>query len=116
MSRGGYELAPDDLNSNIPDWCRRIAKTANGIMAGRTNNTDDVTLSPSSATTVVSLSAGRLAESSVIVFDALTSNAAIELASGNMYVSVRNVNGSSFTITHTNNAQTDRNFRYAIIG
>jgi hypothetical protein len=116
MTRGGYDLAPDDLASNVPDWCRRIAKTANGIMVGRTNNTGTVTLTASSATTVVNLAKGRLSEISLILFDAETANSATELASGSMYVSVRNVSGSSFTITHTNNAQTDRSFRYAIIG
>jgi len=118
MSTTGYDLVPDDLSSNIPEWCRRIAQTLNGAMRGRTNNTGQVTLTANAATTAVNLSRGRLSENSVILFDPLTANAATELYGATMYVlsANRNVSGEVFTITHANNAQTDRIFKYAIIG
>lgn len=118
MSTQGYELAPDDLNSNLPEWCRRISQTLNGAMSGRTNNTDQVTLTANASSTTVNLARGRLAENSLILFDPLTANAATELAAGTMYIlnSNRSVTNATFTITHANNAQTDRSFRYAIVG
>lgn len=114
----GYELPPEDLSTNIPEWCRRIASTVNRMMAGRTNNTGTVTLTANAATTAVNLSRGRLAENSLILFDPLTANAAAELYGGTMYIlnANRNVAGEMFTITHANNAQTDRTFKYAIVG
>lgn len=116
MSNKGYKIAPIDLHTDIPEWCNQLAQTVNGAMSGRTNNTDSVTLTANAASTTVSLSKGRLAEGSVILFEPTTANAAAEIYGGTMYVSGRDVRGANFTITHANNAQSDRTFKYAIIG
>jgi hypothetical protein len=99
-------------------WCREIARVVNLIMQGKTNNTGSVTLTANAATTVVTLAAGRLGNDTQIFFDPLTANAATQLYGGSMYITEanRDVLNSRFTITHTNNAQTDREFRYALIG
>lgn len=114
----GYDLPPEDMSTNIPEWCRRISSTVNRMMAGRTNNTGQVTLTAGAASTAVPLPKGRLAENSLILFDPLTANAATELAAGTMYVlsSNRDVSNATFTITHANNVQTDRTFKYAFVG
>ncbi len=75
-------------------------------------NIGAVTLTDSSSTTVVD---DPLFESQQVpVFTPLTANAATEVGAGGMYVSAR-VN-KQFTITHANNAETDRDFEYIIVG
>lgn len=109
----------DGYSDNYPRLLQSIVRTVRGIMQGKTNNAYSVTLTANSATTVVSVSQNDIGPYSTILFMPLTANAATEFGAGTMYVSsiTANPNGtSSFTITHVNNAQTDRDFRYVIIG
>ena len=101
-------------------WCKRIAVVVNQIMQGRTNNYGSVTLTANAASTVVTLPKGLLTVNSTILFEPTTANAAAEIGAGTMYESARapraTTTTSTFTLTHANNAQVDRTFRYAIIG
>jgi len=87
-------------------------------MRGRTNNVGQVTLTANAASTVVSLAKGQLSKDSAIIFDPLTANAATELYGATMYVTSanRDVANKQFTITHANNANADKTFRYIIVG
>lgn len=91
---------------------RRLAIAINGIIDGRTDNYGSVTLTASTATTVVS--EARVTDFSTINLTPVTANAAAELGAGGMYVSAKAI--GSFTITHANNAQTDRTFDYSWSG
>lgn len=91
---------------------REVSLVVNGIMNGKINATGEVTLTASSATTAVT--EVRAGADSVILFTPTTANAAAEQGAGGMYVS--SFGKQTFTITHANNAQTDRTFRYAVIG
>ena len=102
--------------SNPLEFAQKVALVVNGIMQGRTNNYGTVTLTANAATTTVTLAEGRLSANSVILFEPTTLNAAIELYGGTMYRSATNVLSKTFTITHSNDASTDRTFNYAIIG
>lgn len=103
-------LAMFDAASKV--WVRQVAETTNAILEGKLNATLEVTLTASVAsTTVVDV---RISAYSVLLFTPLTANAATELASGALYVSVRKKGEA--TIVHTNNAQTDREFNMLIIG
>lgn len=98
-----------------PDEHRRqIAQVANLAIQGKTRNVGEITLTENAASST--LTDGRLSFFSVVLFDPLTSNAAAELYGGTMYVTEANRDNGSWTITHANNAQTDRDFRYVIIG
>lgn len=90
----------------------QIIQTINQLILGNLNNTGTVTLTASAATTTVSNS--RVSANSYIDFMPTSANAAAELAAGTMYVSSRNK--GEFTITHANNAQTDRSFAYIHVG
>lgn len=91
---------------------RQLAEVINRIMRGGLNVVDEVTLTANQATTVVAdLRAGP---NSHVSFTPLTANAAAEVAAGGMYVSSRGK--QTFTITHANNAQTDRTFSIAVLG
>lgn len=79
---------------------------------GRSNAVVSVVLTDNADSTVVT--APNCGENSQPLPVARTLHAAQELASGNMFVSA--VSGGSFTITHTNNSQTDREFGFVCLG
>lgn len=100
------KVAPTETNP------RRLAIAINGIIDGRTDNYGSVTLTASTAATVVS--EARVTDYSTVILTPRTANAAAELGAGGMYVSAM-ANGS-FTITHASNGQTDRTFDYSWSG
>lgn len=74
------------------------------------NRMGRVTLTPGAAFTVVDVPGEVVTPLTKYTFDPLTANAAAELAAGTMYVLEANRALRQFTITHANNAQTDRTF------
>ena len=95
---------------------RKIAGIINSILDGRLNSTGAVTLTNGAITTVVT--DYRVGRDSVILFMPLTANAAAEIGNGTLYVKTTDIAplSNTFTINHANNAQTDRDFRYVILG
>lgn len=89
---------------------RQVAGVIRNLVDGKINATGSVTLTASSATTAVT--DFRSGGDSVILLMPRTANAATALAT--TYVSARAK--QSFTLTHANNAQTDRTFSYVILG
>jgi hypothetical protein len=105
-----------EYHPDHPNLLRSLIRVIRNMMQGKTNNTDTVTLTANSTTTTVTLADGRLSNDTVIVFMPTTANAATEFGAGSMYISAKNIGSNTFTITHVNNAQTDRTFSYALIG
>ncbi len=97
---------------NIPEHLRIIAGILNSVLDGRQNNVGTVTLTASVAST--SVAERRCGTDSVITLMPTTGNAAAELGNGTLYIGT--VTAESFTITHANNAQTDRTFKYEVTG
>lgn len=91
---------------------KQFARVINNIMRGKTNNTGSFTVAASAASTEVAHP--FIGGDSVILFMPTTANAATEYAAGGMYVS--SVGDGTFTVQHANNAQTDRDFNFVIIG
>ena len=91
---------------------RDSARVLSGLLRGKFNATLDVTLVASASSTTVKDE--RFSEQCAVEFDPLTANAASEKAAGTLWVSARTA--GEITITHANNAQTDRSFRLVIIG
>jgi hypothetical protein len=91
---------------------RQVAAVVNRVAQGKLNCTGSVVLAPGTATT--SVSDARVTAASVILLMPTTANAAVELGNGTLFVSARDKSG--FTLTHANNAQTDRSFDFAVIG
>ncbi len=85
-----------------------IARSVNALADGHNDAFAEVTLTANATSTVVDNP--RINESAHIHFTPLTANAAAEYGAGAMYVSARQQ--GSFTISHANNAQTDRTFSY----
>jgi hypothetical protein len=118
MSVFSYPRAPEGTTQNTPEnlgqVIRQIGGVLNRVLSGKLNNLEEVTLVANAASTT--LSDPRLTVNSFISFDPLTANAAAEKAAGTLYVTTANRGNSSFVITHANNAQVDRTFKYQIIG
>jgi LDH2 family malate/lactate/ureidoglycolate dehydrogenase len=109
-------LGAPEYESNHTNVLRQLINVVKGIMQGKTNNTDSVTLTANTGTTTVSVADGRIGQTSFIAFMPTTANAATEFGAGTMYVSSRSVANNTFTITHTNGASADRTFYYVLIG
>ena len=94
----------------------QLAQAIHNILNGKLYCSGSITLTANQASTVVT--DRRIGNDSVILFMPITANAATELYGATMYVTAANIDpiNRQFTITHANNAQTDRNFRYIIIG
>lgn len=105
-----FPVPPVDYSTNIPEWCRKIARSVIGLMDGKHNATGSVTLTANAATTT--LSDRRLTATSVVTFMPKTANAAGAL--GGLYVTGR-TNGSC-TLNHASNAQADKQFDYVVAG
>lgn len=88
---------------------KRIILSLQQLAAGRSNAVGTVTLTTGATTTTVTTD--NCSASSSIRLMPTTANAAAALAT--TYITAAN---KSFTITHANNAQTDRTFTYAIQG
>jgi len=96
------------------DWLRNAAPAINDLMHGHSNNSGTVTLTASVASTT--LTDDRLAWSSAVVLVPTTANAAAEIGNGTLYISETGRVNGSVVITHANNVQTDRTFRFLIQG
>ena len=90
------------------------ADTANLAMSGKINSVGSITLTANAATST--LTNYFLGPDSAVFFDPTTANAATEIFGGTMYVLTANRGEGSWTITHANNANADRTFRYVILG
>jgi hypothetical protein len=82
------------------------------LFAGRSNAVGTVTLADGAASTVVT--AINCGLGSRVFLTPTTANASAEFGNGTIYVST--VANGSFTITHANNAQTDRTFYWVCLG
>lgn len=91
---------------------RLLAQRINQILLGKINAGDTVTLTANQATTTIN--DRRIGPDSYINFMPTTANAAAEVGAGGFYVSARGQ--YTATLTHANNAQADRTFRYIVLG
>ncbi len=90
----------------------RLSQAINELFMGRSNAHGTCTLTANVTTTTVT--AENCGDESQVFLFPTTANAAAEVGNGTIYVSA--VANGSFTLTHANNAQTDRTFGYVCIG
>lgn len=90
---------------------REISQAIKDLTEGRSNAVGTVTLTAGATSTVVSKQ--TINANAGVFLSPTTANAAAALAT--TYVNVT-AGGGSFTITHANNAQTDRTFVYLVNG
>ena len=108
----GIDLSPEEKEV----W--KIVQAVIQLGRGASNAVGQVTLRANQATTVVdkSVSPGAInvAQDQTITYTPMTANAAAEVGNGTIYISA--VDQQSFTITHANNAQTDRIYAWSAKG
>lgn len=107
-----------DYYPDHPNLLRKMLLVMKNMIQGRTNNAYTVTLTANSATTTVQMAKNDLGQETLIFFMPQTANASAEIGAGAMYVSARSIlaDPPTFTITHANNAQTDRTFGFILVG
>jgi hypothetical protein len=91
---------------------RLVVNALRELANGRVDSASEVTLTANAATTVVA--DPRVGPTTKVFLSPTTANAAAEQGAGTMYVSAKG--DGTFTITHANNAQTDRGFDYVVLG
>jgi hypothetical protein len=109
MTQRGYQGVPEVLTNDV-EHRRQIARLANNLLQGKVNAVIQVTLAANSATTTVT--DRRIGANTGLFFSPLTADAAGALSG--LYVSSQ-ANGTA-TLTHANNAQSDRTFNVLLIG
>ena len=87
-----------------------LSQAINSLIGGKSDNVGTFTLAAGAASTTVT--DNRFESNQVPLWMPTTANAAT--ATANVYVSARAK--GSFTLTHANNAQTDRTFLYIRVG
>lgn len=110
-------LQPPGSFSNFSDvtaYSRRLWDALYQLRKGKTENVGEITLTANAASTVVRDM--RVSIQTGITFDPRSASAATELYGGTMYVLDVNRASEQFTITHANNAVTDRTFFYILNG
>lgn len=112
-------LGAPSYEDNHPNLLRKILSVLSGIMQGKTNNTGSFTLTANDTTTTVTLPVGKLGPNTVILWQPTTANAATAMA--NLYVSARTIStkgavNNTFTLTHSNTADSDKTFNYILVG
>jgi len=97
---------------------KKFALAIQALANGKSNAAGSITLKAGSASTVFtsadSFGINNVAPQRAIFLFPRTAHAAAELATGGCYVS--SVGNQTFTVTHANNAQTDREFFYVALG
>ena len=105
----GYISVPE-IGADDKEHKRKLARAVNSALQGKLNALTNVTLAANTTTTT--LQDARITNNSFIGFMPTTANAASALS--NLYVA--NMVAGTATLTHANNAQTDRTFIILIIG
>jgi hypothetical protein len=111
------QLPPRDVDPNPTAFriaYRLLCALVFRIWKGGTDNAGSVTLTANAASTT--LTDSRIGVTSTVHLTATTSNAAAEVGNGTIYLSETGRVNGSIVITHANNAQTDRTYRYSIHG
>lgn len=100
---------PGVVNAN-PDAHRREIATAVNRLIDKLSIVGTVTLTASAASTAIS--DARISSDSLLFLTPKTANAAAEVGNGTMYYTG---SAGAVTITHANNAQTDRTYAYFVL-
>lgn len=103
------------FNGNVAEWCRRVQTVVNRLLQGKTNNVLTFTLTAGATSTIVNVPPSLIGNESLVAFFPESATAATAFGSGSMYV-VTDPANNRFTVSHASTADTDKNFRYAIIG
>lgn len=103
-----------NATTDFKHWLRDAAMIINDLGHGHSNNSGMFTLTANVASST--MTDDRIGFNSAIILIPTTANAAAELGAGTLYISETGRVNGSVVITHANNAQTDRAFRFLVAG
>ena len=109
----GYQTVPEFLPDE-KEHRRKLARAVNQTLGGKMNASLNATLNASASSTT--LIDARISYFSTIVPMPMTANAAAEIGNGTMYIPQATMQSGQAVIQHASNTQTDRTFRFLIIG
>lgn len=108
----GQITAPLEFGGDPSEHRRLIAQATEEALEGKLRSVGTVTLTASQGSTT--LADLRIGAGSVILLMPTTANAAAALAT--TYQTVPNATKGEAVLNHANNAQTDRTFKYVVLG
>jgi len=118
MSQAGHSPLPRGPGDKSVDGLVRFAQqtsdVVNGIMRGRTNNQFAGTLTANAASSV--FMNANIANDSTVMAVPITSNAWAEWRGASFIINAADIMNGQVTVHHANNSQTDRTFRFMVIG
>ena len=94
----------------IAEWLRQVSEVLKETQRGKLNNLGTVTLTPSSATTVINDT--RIGPNSVIQMTPTSATAAVQA----WHQTYPNASNGTAIINHPTSAETDRSFVYTVTG
>lgn len=110
MTTPGFQGLPP-LDPKAPGFARQLASIIGGLLQGKTNNVIEVTLTANATTTTIT--DARIGKGTHLSWMPKTANAA---AIAVPYVADANRVNGAVTVTHANNANSDKTFSVALIG
>ena len=106
--------AVPETGTDWREWLLKVSRRVNGLTRGQANTGGLFTLTANVASTT--MTDDRISVDATVVLVPTTANAAAELGNGTLYMSETGRMNGALTISHSNNAQTDRTYRIVIIG
>ncbi len=105
----GLTVNPYVRGTDLHDHVRKLTDAVRQVIEGKNNATGTFTLTPSATTTVVK--APSCTPDSEVFITPQTADAANDMATTSIIAG----NGQ-FTVTHANNARSDRTFGFVVLG
>lgn len=107
-------FSQDELGRRASQICRMFLQGHINTNELQSGGSALITFTANSATTVVTFLPGALSNTSQLILIPTTANAAA--ANNTWYISASSPSANTITLTHANNAQTNRTFGYVLIG
>lgn len=108
-----FQAVPEYLQDE-KEHRRKLARASNQHLLGKMNAFIDFTLvANASSSTLID---PRISYYTTILYMPMTANASAEIGNGTIYIAQATMQSGQAIVTHANNAQTDRSFRFLLIG
>lgn len=110
VKNGDMERALEEIVS----WVRSSDEVLAGVMAGKINTVETLTLTASVASTTIT--SPIISGQTMVILMPTTANAAAEIGNGTLYQTYPNATKGQAVINHASNAQVDRIYICAFLG
>lgn len=108
-----FQAVPEYMQDET-EHRRKLARASNQHLLGKMNAFIDFTLATNAGSSA--LIDPRIGYYTTILYMPLTAHASAEIGNGTIFIAQATMQSGQALITHANNAQTDRTFRFLLIG